>query len=78
MNEMHVKILTTRVLGPLVLFMTVLTIFDVNAKLLKKIGENSLDNEVCFTRVNSAFARHSVLFIFISYLIKHELGKIGR
>ena len=54
MNEMHVKILTTRVLALLVLFVTVLTIFDVNAKPLKKIGENSLDNEVCITRVNSA------------------------
>lgn len=44
-KNMHDQNLTTRELVPLTLFF--LALFDVNANPLKKIVENSLDNEVC-------------------------------
>ena len=43
--NMHDQIPTTRGFVPLALFF--LTLLDVNANPLKKIVDNSLDNEVC-------------------------------
>ncbi len=50
-NEMYVTILTTRVSALLILFLTIFTVFDANAKPLRETGENSFDNEVCVLRV---------------------------